>query len=221
MDGSSRVPSGIAKKATSTAGHVGGQGGPVGVCERIEAAFAVAEEEDHVLAGRLLVKAAEDISQAVLQVGGAGGVFLLRQVFDRVVDLVVFDGLEAVRQAAGGVRGVDRPDVEPVVGPGGLGQLGEDEPGVLERPAGLAGGRVDDDGHVARPGRGRRQRRLQLQGEMFIARERLVGDDRLLREPAADVVGGGRDVRACGWRRQVHWGLVAGSRPNRPRRVSR
>ena len=96
-----------------------------------------------------------------------------------------------MRQAAGHVRRAEGPDVEPVVGPGRLGQLLEDDAGVLKWPAGLAGRGVDDDGHVPRPGGVSGQRGLQLKGKVQVARQRLVGHDRLLFKTPA-VIGGGR-----------------------------
>ena len=150
--------------------------GPVAIAERAGDAHAVAEEQHDTLPLAILVEGVEGLGEALLEVGGAGGVVRLLHRLEDGGEFV--PGLEAPGEI---LRfDVDRPDGGTVVGPQildeGSGQLA----GHHEGAAGLAGRIVDQDEVVARPRLEvlvRLQLELELPGEIGLAVLGVVGDD--------------------------------------------
>ena len=164
------------------ADHLLAQPGAIVGADGIDEALAVAEVKHDLLAVLpRITHGLERLLDARLHVGGAHGDFLFQvahggvEVLGRVLGRL---------QTAGEVldRGVDGEDGEAIAVLGVLAEVFDDLGRKGQLALRHAGGGAEEDDVIARPGVGRLQGRLELQGEERGAVFGLVGNERPLQE---------------------------------------
>ena len=153
---------------------------------RARSAFAIAEEEDDLLAARLPGERFGNRFEARLEIDGSGGVFGVRQMQHRRVDGFIGGCQKALREGARVLRRVEvqRPDVEPVVGPELLAQGFDDQTRLFHRVARLTRRGVHEHEDIPGPRRRNGQYRLHLPSEDGLAGRVLVSEYRRAAELA-------------------------------------
>ncbi|QJW95702.1 hypothetical protein FTUN_3256 [Frigoriglobus tundricola] len=158
----------------------------VGLGHLLVRALPVAEVQHHLVPAAVRGEGRNGLLDAALEVGRARAVLDLGERRRGLQHVGGVRRLEVAGERPGGGRGVERPHADAVLGRQAGGQRGDDVLGLLEGPAGLAGGRVHQHQHVARPRGGRGDGGLDLPGEQHLAVARLVRQHGQFAEPRGD-----------------------------------